>query len=72
MSATKVRPDLVYETPNDGAVFSVGSIAYSGALPWNGFDNNISHLTSNVLKRFMDPAPSCCRKGNSSVATQAR
>jgi N,N-dimethylformamidase beta subunit-like protein len=54
----KVRADLVFfETPNGGAVFSVGSIAYSGALPWNGFDNNIARLTSNVLKRFMDPAP---------------
>lgn len=54
----KVRADLVFfETPNGGAVFSVGSIAYSGALPWNGFDNNISRLTLNVLRRFMDAAP---------------
>ncbi|QPC94516.1 N,N-dimethylformamidase beta subunit family domain-containing protein [Mesorhizobium sp. INR15] len=54
----KVRADLVFfETPNGGAVFSVGSIAYSGSLPWNNFDNNISRLTLNVLRRFMDPAP---------------
>ncbi|WP_018183165.1 N,N-dimethylformamidase beta subunit family domain-containing protein [Kaistia granuli] len=54
----KVRADLVFfETPQGGAVFSVGSIAYSGALPWNNFDNNISKLTLNVLRRFMDPTP---------------
>jgi N,N-dimethylformamidase len=54
----KVHADLVFfETPNGGAVFSVGSIAYSGALPWNNYDNNISRLTLNVLRRFMDPAP---------------
>jgi len=54
----KVHADLVFfETPNGGAVFSVGSIAYSGALPWNDYDNNISRLTLNVLRRFMDPAP---------------
>jgi N,N-dimethylformamidase len=54
----KVRADLVFfETPNGGAVFSVGSIAYSGALPWNDYDNNVSRLTLNVLRRFMDPEP---------------
>ncbi len=54
----KVHADLVFfETPKGGAVFSVGSIAYSGSLPWNGFDNNISRLTMNVLRRFMDPEP---------------
>lgn len=54
----KVHADLVFfETPNGGAVFSVGSIAYSGSLPWNNFDNNISRLTLNVLRRFMDPTP---------------
>lgn len=54
----QVRADLVFfETPNGGAVFSVGSIAYSGSLPWNNFDNNISRLTLNVLRRFMDPTP---------------
>ncbi|MEP4422512.1 MAG: N,N-dimethylformamidase beta subunit family domain-containing protein [Nitratireductor sp.] len=54
----KVRADMVFfETPRGGAVFSVGSIAFSGSLPWNGFDNNVSRLTHNVLKRFLDPAP---------------
>lgn len=54
----KVHADMVFfETPNGGAVFSVGSIAYSGALPWNNYDNNVSKLTHNVLRRFLDPEP---------------
>jgi N,N-dimethylformamidase len=38
-------------------VFSTGSIAYAGSLGWNGFDNDIARLTTNVLRRFADPAP---------------
>lgn len=54
----KVRSDIVFfETSSGGAVFSAGSIAYSGALPENGFDNNISKMTGNVLRRFLDPEP---------------
>ena len=54
----KVKSDMVfYETPNGGAVFSVGSICYPASLPWNGYDNNIATLTTNVLRRFADPEP---------------
>ncbi len=53
-----IRADLTFfETPNGGAVFSTGSIAYAGALPVNGFDNNIAKLTTNILKRFADDRP---------------
>jgi N,N-dimethylformamidase len=53
-----VRADMVFfETPNGGAVFSVGSIAYTGSLAWNRYRNNVARLTGNVLKRFIDPAP---------------
>ena len=53
-----VRADLVfYETPNGGAVFSVGSIAFISSLPWNGYDNNVSRMVLNVLERFADAAP---------------
>jgi N,N-dimethylformamidase beta subunit-like protein len=53
-----VRADMVfYEHPGGGAVFSTGSIAYVGSLAHNGYDNNISRLTLNVLRRFLDPAP---------------
>lgn len=46
-----------FETPAGGAVFSVGSMAYVGALAHNDYDNDISRLTLNVLQRFADPAP---------------
>ncbi len=49
-----IRSDMViFETSQNGFVFSVGSITYCGSLPWNGFDNNISRLTQNVLERFL-------------------
>jgi N,N-dimethylformamidase len=48
--------DMVYfETPAGGAVFSVGSIAYCGSLSHNGYDNNVSRITENVLRRFTGP-----------------
>ncbi len=51
----KVRADLVYfETPEGGAVFSVGSINWIGSLLYNDGDNNVSRLTGNVLRRFME------------------
>ncbi len=53
-----IHADLVFfETPGGGAVFSTGSIAYAGSLSWNRFDNNLARLTTNVLRRFADPAP---------------
>ncbi len=53
-----VRADIVfYETPNGGAVFSVGSISWFGALARNNYDNDVAKLTGNVLDRFVDPRP---------------
>lgn len=53
-----VRSDIVFfESGQGGAVFSVGSIAYAGALSHNGYRNNISRLTENVLRRFLDATP---------------
>ncbi len=53
-----VRCDMVfYETPRGGAVFSTSSIAWAGALDHNGYDNNVSRITLNVVRRFLDPAP---------------
>jgi N,N-dimethylformamidase len=50
-----VRSDMAYlEYPNGGAVFSVGSIAWDGALSWNDHDNTVSRVTRNVLTRFRD------------------
>jgi len=53
-----IHADMIFfETPNGGAVFSTGSIAYAGSLSWNGFNNNVFRLTSNVLNRFKDATP---------------
>jgi N,N-dimethylformamidase len=55
--AELIHADLTFfETPNDGAVFSTGSITFCGSLPTNGFDNDCSRLLKNVLDRFLDPA----------------
>jgi N,N-dimethylformamidase len=54
----QVRADLVYfTTRNGGGVFSTGSIAWCGSLSHNGYDNNVSRLTANVIRRFLDEAP---------------
>ncbi len=61
-----IHADLVFfETPEGGAVFSTGSIAYAGSLCWNRFDNNIAKLTTNVLRRFADSTPFACGQENS-------
>jgi len=53
-----VRADLVFfEMPRGGAVFSTGSIAWIGSLSHNGYENNVSRITENVLRRFIDPRP---------------
>ena len=59
----RVRADIVYfTTPNGGAVFSVSSMAWCGSLSHNGYDNNVSQLTGNVLDRFAsdDPLDEIC------------
>jgi N,N-dimethylformamidase len=54
----QVRADVVFfETSAGGAVFAMGSIAWCCALSHNGYANNVSRLTGNVLRRFLDPTP---------------
>jgi N,N-dimethylformamidase len=51
-----VRSDLVFfEHPGGGAVFSVGSISWSGSLSHQSYDGPVSRITGNVLRRFVDP-----------------
>ena len=51
----QIRADLVYfPTANGGGVFSTGSIAWVCALSHNEYDNNVSRVTGNVLRRFLD------------------
>ena len=52
------RGDMVFfETPEGGAVFSTSSISWAGSLAHNGYDNNVSRITENVVRRFLDPKP---------------
>lgn len=53
-----VRADMVFfETPAGGAVFSTGSISWCDGLCHNGYDNNVSRITANVVQRLLDPEP---------------
>jgi N,N-dimethylformamidase len=53
-----VRADMVlFSTSRGGAVFSTGSISWCGSLSHNGYENNVSRLTGNVLERFTGDDP---------------
>ncbi len=53
-----VRADMVYlEYPNGGGVFSTSSIAWCGSLSFNNYNNNVSRITENVLRRFAAEEP---------------
>ena len=48
------RADMVYfKTRTGGQVFAVGSITFCGSLPWNEYDNNVSRLLGNVIRKFV-------------------
>jgi N,N-dimethylformamidase len=49
-----VRSDIAYfDTAYGGAVFSAGSICFTGGLSHNHYDNNVSRLVANVLAEFL-------------------
>ena len=53
-----VKADMVFfETPKGGAVFSVSSISWAGSLAHNRYDNNVSRITENVVRRFLEAKP---------------
>lgn len=53
-----VRADItLMPTAKGGAVFSVGSIGWTAAMAFAGYDNNVARMTGNVLRRFLDPEP---------------
>lgn len=52
--SSEVRSDMTWlEKPAGGAVFSVGSICYTGSLSHNGYRNNVSTVTGNVLDEML-------------------
>lgn len=55
-----VRADITYfSTARGGAMFSTSSISWLGSLSWNSYDNNVSRMMHNVLRKFAadEPAP---------------
>lgn len=53
-----IRADMVFfETPAGGAVFSVGSMNFVGALPIDDYDNLLTRMMTNAVRRFIDPTP---------------
>ena len=49
-----IRAEIVYfPTVAGGAVFSTGSITFCGGLSHNNYNNNISRMLENVLRRWM-------------------
>lgn len=53
-----VRADIAYVTTRKGgAVFAASSMAWCGSLSWNGYANNVSRMTENVLRRFAQDGP---------------
>jgi N,N-dimethylformamidase len=54
----KIHSDIVIvPRENEGAVFSTGSISFSGSLSHDGWDNDVSRLLGNVFDRFVSGAP---------------
>lgn len=53
-----IRSDLTFfETPAGGAVLSVGSMNFVGALPIDGYKNLLTRMMTNAVRRFIDPKP---------------
>jgi len=53
-----VRADMIYyKTPNEGAVFAPGSLAWCGSLSYNNYKNNVSKIMENVIRGFLKPGP---------------
>ena len=43
-----------------GAAFAAGSITWTGSLSHNGYENNVSKITENVIRRFLDRPDGDC------------
>ncbi|UVK54486.1 N,N-dimethylformamidase large subunit [Mesorhizobium sp. AR02] len=50
-----IRSNIVYGmAENGGGLFSVGSITFCGSLSHNGYENNVSRLLENCLRKFLE------------------
>ncbi|MCB4767026.1 N,N-dimethylformamidase large subunit [Ancylobacter sp. Lp-2] len=53
-----IRSNIVYGLAgNGGGLFSVGSITFCGSLSHDGYENNVSRLLENCLRKFLETAP---------------
>lgn len=53
-----VRGDItIYTSRNGGAVFAAPSMTWATSLPMNDYNNNVSKLTANILRRFSSSEP---------------
>ena len=65
-----IRSDMTFfETPAGGAVLSVGSMCFVGALPIDGYDNLLARMMTNAVRRFIDPTPFGVRSYGSARST---
>ena len=56
--AMEERPGpVLLELPEGGAVFSVGSICFTGSLSHHNYANNVARLATNVLREFVRRLP---------------
>ena len=54
----RVRADMIYYTlPSGAGMFATGSISWAASLGHNGYDNDVSRITANVLTRFANEEP---------------
>ncbi len=54
----QVRADMIYyKTPNDGALFAPGSLAWCGSLSHNNYNNNVSRILENAIRGFLKDGP---------------
>jgi N,N-dimethylformamidase len=53
-----VRGDLVFfTTVSGGAMFAASSMAWAPSLPMNGYDNDVSTVMLNVVRKFSADGP---------------
>jgi len=51
----RIHADMVFfETPSGGAVFASGSISFVASLAHNEYENSVSRLLGNAVRRFLE------------------
>ncbi len=57
MPAPATSDIALIAAPNGAAVFAAGSVAWTGSLSHNDYDNNVARITRNALERFLAAPP---------------